>query len=181
RAAFLPAAAPGGFRGRPGRVRRPSGGDLLPRDGRRDRPRRTGDPFLRPGAVEPPSRLLQGAARRRRRLTRGDRSPGRPGRPASGRGLGNRRDPPRPGSRSPPRPVGARRLALSAPAAAKDLQWGTAALPEISVAIAEKGFDADWGDEGALGFDVLMRFHAFLDMPRRWAYLRPPGAPAGTP
>ena len=37
----------------------------------------------------------------------------------------------------------------------------------------------EWGDDGALSWEVLLRFRAFLDMPRRWAYLRPLDEAAG--
>ena len=70
-------------------------------------------------------------------------------------------------------PESARRMELSAPgAAAAELKWGSAPIPTSPVAIAP-GFEPEWGDDGALGFDLLLRFHTYLDMPRRWAYLRP--------
>ena len=79
-------------------------------------------------------------------------------------------------------PESARRAGLSAPASvATDLKWGTAAVPSSAVTIRETGFDQDWGDDGSLGFEPLLRFHVFLDMPRRWAYLRPLDAPSGSP
>jgi hypothetical protein len=74
----------------------------------------------------------------------------------------------------------ARRLGLSHPVLT-DFKWGTAALPPAALAVSEKGFDPEWGDDGALGFDPILKFHAFLDLPRRWAYLRPLGAPAASP
>ena len=71
-------------------------------------------------------------------------------------------------------PESARPLGLSAPGSrATDLKWGTATFPSTAVRIEESAFDAAWGDDGALGFDLLLRFHVFLDMPRRWAYLQP--------
>jgi hypothetical protein len=33
--------------------------------------------------------------------------------------------------------------------------------------------DSDWGEDGRIGMDVLLRFHVYLDLPRRWVYLRP--------
>jgi hypothetical protein len=67
----------------------------------------------------------------------------------------------------------ARRMSLSDPGArAVELKWGTAPIPPSPVAVAQ-GFDPEWGDDGALGSDILLRFHVFLDMPSRWAYLRP--------
>lgn len=71
-------------------------------------------------------------------------------------------------------PDTARRLELAAPgAAAQGLRWGTASLPASPVLTASDAFDPAWGDEGGLGFDLLLNFHLFLDMSRRWAYLRP--------
>jgi hypothetical protein len=67
----------------------------------------------------------------------------------------------------------AKRLGLSPSASVADWKWGTAELPPAAVAVSERGFDPEWGDEGALGFDLILRFHAFLDLPRRWAYLQP--------
>jgi hypothetical protein len=67
----------------------------------------------------------------------------------------------------------ARRVDLSGPGAtAAELRWGTAPIPPAPVAVTQ-GFDPEWGDDGALGGDVLLRFHVFFDMPSRWAYLRP--------
>jgi len=67
-----------------------------------------------------------------------------------------------------------------------ELKWGTAPLPPLSVSLPapslsfpESGFDPEWGEDGALGQDVILGFHTFLDMPRRWAYLRPLDAGAG--
>lgn len=67
----------------------------------------------------------------------------------------------------------ARRVNLSGPGAtAAELRWGTAEIPSSPV-IVTQGFDPEWGDDGALGGDILLRFHVFFDMPSRWAYLRP--------
>ena len=75
-------------------------------------------------------------------------------------------------------PESARRMELTAAGAtAAELRWGTAPIPPSPVAVGP-GFDPEWGDDGALGYDVLLRFHAFLDMPRRWGYVRPLDAPA---
>jgi hypothetical protein len=76
-------------------------------------------------------------------------------------------------------PDSARRMELSAPGSvAKDLRWGTAPFPTVPVAVLPAAFDSDWGDDGSLGFDILLGFHVFWDMPHRWAYLRPLDAPA---
>jgi hypothetical protein len=76
-------------------------------------------------------------------------------------------------------PESARRMELTAAGAtATELRWGTAPIPASPVAVGQ-GFYPEWGDDGALGYDILLRFHTFLDMPRRWSYLRPLDAPAG--
>jgi hypothetical protein len=70
-------------------------------------------------------------------------------------------------------PESARRMSLSDPGArAVELRWGTAPIPPSPVTVAQ-GFDPEWGDDGALGSDILLRFHVFFDMPSRWAYVRP--------
>jgi hypothetical protein len=33
-------------------------------------------------------------------------------------------------------------------------------------------FAPEWGDDGRMGWDALAPFHVFIDMPRRWTYLR---------
>ena len=71
-------------------------------------------------------------------------------------------------------PDSARRMELSAPGSvAGQLRWGTATLPLAPVTVDSAVFDSEWGDDGSLGFDVLLHFRVFWDMPRRWAYLRP--------
>ena len=32
-------------------------------------------------------------------------------------------------------------------------------------------FDADWGEDGALGWPALLRQRAYIHMPTRWLYL----------
>jgi hypothetical protein len=53
------------------------------------------------------------------------------------------------------------------------LVWGTLRLPPLPVHRAAVGFDPAWGDDGALAFPLLLRFHLFVDMPHRWVYVRP--------
>ena len=62
-----------------------------------------------------------------------------------------------------------------APAASEltGLVWGTLRLPPIPTRIAGTGFEADWGDDGAIGAPLLRRFHVYLDLPHRWIYVRP--------
>jgi hypothetical protein len=77
-------------------------------------------------------------------------------------------------------PDSARRIGFPAPGSvAAELRWGSAPIPPVTVAVLPAAFDSEWGDDGSLGFDVLLRFHVFWDMPRRWAYLRPLDAIAG--
>lgn len=77
-------------------------------------------------------------------------------------------------------PDSASRMGLSAPGSvARELRWGSAPFPPAPAAVLPAAFDSDWGDDGSLGFDVLLSFHVFWDMPHRWAYLRPLDAAAG--
>jgi hypothetical protein len=70
-------------------------------------------------------------------------------------------------------PESARRVSLADPGARTvELKWGSAPIPPSPVSVVQ-GFDPEWGDDGALGSDVLLRFHVFFDMPSRWAYVRP--------
>ena len=69
----------------------------------------------------------------------------------------------------------AERLGLSATAPAPGLAWGPVRLPELPIAVSQGGFFPDWGDDGRLGFPLLLRFHAFVNMPQRWMYLKPAG------
>lgn len=71
-------------------------------------------------------------------------------------------------------PESARRVDLEDATEAADLTWGPIDLPPIPLEISPDGYFPDWGDDGALGFSVLARFHTFIDMPRRWTYLKPP-------
>ena len=71
-------------------------------------------------------------------------------------------------------PEAAARAGLASPGAlASDLRWGAAGLPSLTVSVEGGRFDPDWGEDGRLGFDALLRFHVFFDMPHRWTYLKP--------
>ena len=50
------------------------------------------------------------------------------------------------------------------------LFWG-APLADLSVSIGSDS-DADFGEDGRLGWDVALAFHVFFDLPHRWAYLK---------
>jgi hypothetical protein len=59
----------------------------------------------------------------------------------------------------------------NAPALA-GLVWGTLRLPPLPVRLETAGFDPEWGDDGAIGFPLLLRFHVFADMPHRWVFVK---------
>ncbi|MEP7132099.1 MAG: hypothetical protein ABI914_02965, partial [Acidobacteriota bacterium] len=68
----------------------------------------------------------------------------------------------------------ARRLGFAAGArSAEGLHWGPAPLPPVEMVQQESGFDPSAGDDGRLSARFLLRFHAIIDMPHRWAYLKP--------
>jgi hypothetical protein len=66
----------------------------------------------------------------------------------------------------------AQRVGVSGATTAGHFTWGLIHLPEMPIAIAQDGFFPDWGDDGKLGFPLLLRFHAFVNMPQRWIYVR---------
>jgi hypothetical protein len=66
----------------------------------------------------------------------------------------------------------AERAGLAGAAEATDLTWGLIHLPALPMKTAREGFFPDWGDDGRLGFAVLLRFHAFVNMPQRWIYVK---------
>ncbi len=56
---------------------------------------------------------------------------------------------------------------------AEGLHWGPAPLPPLDLVYEDAGFDPAAGDDGRLSARFLLRFHAIIDMPHRWAYLKP--------
>jgi hypothetical protein len=69
----------------------------------------------------------------------------------------------------------ARRLGLPPDATTVDgLRWGPVALPRLPLRLDAGAVNPDWGEDGQLGFELLRRFHFFLDMSHRWIYLRAP-------
>ena len=69
-------------------------------------------------------------------------------------------------------PEAAGRLGLSGRTGeVSGLHWGVA-LPPLP-AIIESGSLAELGEDGRLSWDLVLRFHAFFDMPHRWMYLKP--------
>jgi hypothetical protein len=67
------------------------------------------------------------------------------------------------------------RLVPSGEARIAGLRWG-AALPDLGV-LTTDGSESAFGEDGRLGWDLALGFHAFLDLPHRWAYLRPAAQP----
>ena len=47
-------------------------------------------------------------------------------------------------------------------------------LGRLPIAVSE-GFFPAWGDDGSLGFPLLLRYHSYFQMPLRWIYVRPAG------
>ena len=66
----------------------------------------------------------------------------------------------------------AERAGLSGPVA-QGLAWGPVRLPELPLGVARAGASPEWGDDGSLGFPLLLRFHAYANMPQRWIYVKP--------
>jgi hypothetical protein len=69
-------------------------------------------------------------------------------------------------------PEAAERLGLSGRAPVVSGLWVGAALPARTVPV-ESGPESDYAEDGILGWDLLLDFHADFDLPHRWLYLRP--------
>lgn len=67
----------------------------------------------------------------------------------------------------------AARVGVEPPATVDGFRWGGVALPGLTVALETGPSSPAWGDDGTLGFPVLLRFHSYLDLTYRWLYLRP--------
>jgi hypothetical protein len=68
-------------------------------------------------------------------------------------------------------PEAARRFGVTGQSSTiSGLFWG-APLADLSVSIGSDS-DADFGEDGRLGWDVALAFHVFFDLPHRWAYLK---------
>jgi len=67
------------------------------------------------------------------------------------------------------------RLAPSGQPRISGLHWGTA-LPDLAV-LTTDGSESAYGEDGRLGWDLVLNFHAFFDLPHRWAYLQPAAQP----
>jgi len=66
----------------------------------------------------------------------------------------------------------AARAGLAGVQTAAGLNWGPQDLPPMRVETVRGAFAPEWGDDGRMGWDALAPFHVFIDMPRRWTYLR---------
>ena len=71
----------------------------------------------------------------------------------------------------------ARREAVEPNPQASGLFWGSMKLAPVDLRISDRAnaFAPDWGDDGRMGFPLLLRFHAYVNMPQRWVYLRSAG------
>jgi hypothetical protein len=67
------------------------------------------------------------------------------------------------------------RLDVSGPGPVGGMRWGPLELPDLSLQREGDRPDTGWGDDGKLGFAMLLRFQSHLDMPHRWIYVRPLG------
>lgn len=74
-------------------------------------------------------------------------------------------------------PTAAERLEIGVPGLISGFRWGALALPALRAEPESSPTDPEWGDDGRLGFPLLLRFHVYLDMPHRWIYLQEPAAP----
>jgi hypothetical protein len=68
------------------------------------------------------------------------------------------------------------RLAISAPGTVSAMRWGILELPDLSVERDPHPTPVGWGDDGKVGFAMLLRFHSYLDLTHRWIYVRPVGS-----
>jgi hypothetical protein len=70
-------------------------------------------------------------------------------------------------------PLSAERAGLPDGGEATGLRWGPFLLPPLDFTRRANAFDPEAGDDGRLSTSLLLRFGAILDMPHRWAYLKP--------
>jgi len=52
--------------------------------------------------------------------------------------------------------------------------WGSIKLAPLDLRVSDRAtaYAPDWGDDGRMGLPLLLRFHAYVNMPQRWVYLR---------
>jgi hypothetical protein len=68
-------------------------------------------------------------------------------------------------------PESASRVGLPGSGLADGLRWGPMRLAPLPFRTARDTFDAGWGEDGALGWQSLLAYRAWVHMPRRWLYL----------
>ncbi|HEY7575562.1 MAG TPA: hypothetical protein VIB08_10395, partial [Thermoanaerobaculia bacterium] len=61
----------------------------------------------------------------------------------------------------------ARRADLEKQTKADGVLWGAARVAVVRLRVAGQGFFPDWGDDGRMGFPLLLRYHSYLHMPQR--------------
>jgi hypothetical protein len=66
-------------------------------------------------------------------------------------------------------------LGISAPGTVGGIRWGILELPDLSVEADPNPGPPGWGDDGKIGFAMLLRFQSHLDLTHRWVYVRPVG------
>jgi hypothetical protein len=69
--------------------------------------------------------------------------------------------------------LSAERAGLTGATEANDLKWGRLLLPPLRLRVQDEGFFPEWGDDGQLGYALFEHAHTYIDMPRRWTYVRP--------
>lgn len=72
-------------------------------------------------------------------------------------------------------PEALERLEISAPGTVSAMRWGILELPDLSLERDPHPTSVGWGDDGKVGFAMLLRFHSHLDLTHRWIYVRPVG------
>ena len=71
-------------------------------------------------------------------------------------------------------PEGAQRLGLTGRAPVLTGLWLGPSLPALTVPI-ESGPESEYGEDGRLGWDFILKSHADFDLIHRWLYIRPNG------
>lgn len=67
------------------------------------------------------------------------------------------------------------RLDIPARGSVPAMRWGALEVPDLTVERDPHPAVVGWGDDGKLGFAMLLRFHSHVDMPHRWIYVRQVG------
>ena len=78
-------------------------------------------------------------------------------------------------------PESARREGIDPGPKVSGMFWGSLKLEPLGLRLSDRAnaYAPDWGDDGRMGLALLLRFHAYVNMPQRWVYLRTaPGPPS---